>query len=201
MKRAKGAVTVALLLFVGATVGLLVAQEVARTPAEGELSATSFDRTVESGGASSTSPMESRAIPAEANDEEPNRSAVDSAADVPPVGNVEARCVVDAIYFHNTHRCWTCKKIEQDARAIVEAVYADLLAAGTLRWSAINMEEDRRYVERYDLTKPTLILVRRVADATGEWQVLEETWSLVRNETKFALYIEDAVGAFLEGCR
>jgi len=201
MKRLKGAVTIALLLFVGATVGLLIAQEVTQATTEGALSASSLDGGDESGSAPSTSAMESTAIPAESNNDDSDRSPVDSAVAMPPGDDAGTPCVVDVIYFHNTHRCWTCQKIERDARTVVEAEYVDALADGSLRWLAINMEVERQYVDRYALTKPTLILVRRVEGEPSEWRALEETWALVRNETRFALYIGDSVGSFLEGCQ
>jgi len=182
MKTAKLGATIILLLFVGATVGMLIAQEVSRPgtelaandeapgPAE-ETIATAPTSSLSDAGVSTTQPVTS------------------------------TTCVIDAIYFHNTSRCVTCLKIERDAKAAIEAQFADRLADGRLRWSVVNMEEQRQYIERYGLVMPTLILARSVGDEPRDWVALDETWALVRNETRFSIYIGDSVRAFLEECR
>ncbi len=204
MKLLRRSATVALLLFVGATVGLLIAQEVSLSPGGPIDDAAALDGSAETNDAVSAVPVDDAARPvAENTATEADSERSDAASDPveAPPDDIGSTCVVDAIYFHNTHRCWTCQKIERDAKAIIETEYADALADGTLRWSAIDMEVERQYVDRYALTKPTLILARQDGDAPGEWQALDETWALVRNEPRFALYVEDAVGSFLEGCR
>ena len=190
MKAAKLAVTIALLLFVGATLGTLIAQETARpatTPtASGSVPSTTNGQTAE-------------ADPAEpATAEEPDLSEVGTPNEVESFG--EPVCVIDAIYFHNTVRCATCMKIERDAWATIEAEFPDELEDGRLRWSTINMEEERQYVERYGLVKPTLILARTVGDEQLEWVALDDTWTLVRYEARFAGYIADSARGFLEEC-
>jgi len=130
--------------------------------------------------------------------EEPDLSEVEISNEAEPLG--ETVCVIDAIYFHNTFRCATCLKIESEAKAIVEAEFAEELAAGKLRWSAINMEEQRAYISQYDLAMPSLVLVRGVGDEALEWIALDDAWGLIRSETRFSTYIGDSVRAFLEGC-
>ena len=212
MRTARLAVTIVLLLFVGATVGLLIAQEVSQPEARiaaddgspgpaqvtlatapGPSSAGSIPEPSSAGESASTADVANTATPGtEASEAEPPVSTSEAAA--------EATCAVNAVYFHNTFRCATCLKIEREAKAVVEAEFADELAAGTLRWSAINMEDERRYVEQYDLVKPTLILARSVDDEPGDWVALDDTWTLIRYETRFSLYVANGVRAFLEGC-
>ncbi|MBU0595146.1 hypothetical protein KJ567_00475 [Candidatus Bipolaricaulota bacterium] len=199
MKIAKLALTVALLLFVGATVSMLVAQEVSH-PAVTKTE----DVSLPDGAApeAHAPAVETQAAPPDvASDDVPPTVAEVTAepasiADATPA----SVCVVDAIYFHNTARCRTCKNIEATAKAVLEAAFAEELAEGRLRWSTINMEQERHYVEEYDLVKPTLILARSVDDEPQDWVALDEAWSLIGRDARFSAYVEDSTRAFLEGC-
>ena len=190
MKTAKLAVTIALLLFVGATVGTLIAQEIAR-PTATRTAAESVSSTT-----SGRTPEIDRAEPAMT--EETHLSEVGILNDAESPG--EPVCVIDAIYFHNTVRCHTCRTIEETAKAVLEAEFSEEFTTGQMRWSTINMEQERQYVERYDLVKPTLILVRAVGEEQSDWVALDETWSLTRSEMRFADYVENEMRAFLEAC-
>ena len=152
------ALTAMLLLFVGATMGLLIAQETSQssTTAGGALAA-SGDTTA------------------------------------------SAACMVDVIYFHNTQRCPACRDIEASARAVVEEEFGDELAAGTLRWSAVDMDQERHYIAQYDLAMPTLILARRIGYEVQDWIALDDTWRLIGSEFRFSMYVRDRVREFLAG--
>lgn len=214
MKTAKLAVTVTLLLFVGATVGMLIAQEVTHSDvARVEAAGPSPEQVV--GTASDVVPQTSADAPQASSDttriDEPppemamaaeSKGSEEAATAV--VANVEgiavSSCVVDAIYFHNTLRCYTCKNIEATARAVLEAEFSEDMVEGRFRWSAVNMEQQRHYVDQYSLVKPTLILVRYVNDEPQDWVALDETWTLIRDESRFSLYVEEGTREFLEGC-
>ncbi len=196
MRLLKRSATIALLLFVGATVGLLIAQEVAPTDSVP--------------GAEDTVAKTAMASEADAPVESPDGTATEDAplASDPEAGGVEVDasaqgplCVVDAIYFHNTRRCRTCRNIEDAAKAAIETAFADEVAAGRLRWTTIDMEKQQHYVVRYDLAKPTLVLVRTVDGEEAAWVALDEAWSLIRREPRFAAYVESETRTFLEACR
>lgn len=191
MKTAKLGATIALLLFVAATVGTLIAKEVARPETT----------RIADGSDSSTMTDETTAVvdPETAVTEEPEPSEVETPDEEEAPG--DTACVIEAIYFHNTYRCVTCLKIEGDAKAIVEKEFAEELAAGKLRWSTINMEENRSYISQYDLASPSLVLIRKAGDEVVDWITLDDTWALIRYETRFAMYIVDSFRAFLEGCQ
>lgn len=218
MKTARIAATAALLLFVAATVGVLIAQEVSHSSVarERSVSGTPIGSTGEGTDLvaenllpnSSEQPMPIADVPVDApvddgvqttessgGDDADSSTAVTSNAETDP----KTATVVDAIYFHNTVRCRTCKKIEETARAVVEADFADEVASGVLQWSAINMENERHYVDTYDLVKPTLVLVRRFGNETEQWIALDETWSLIGSESRFSMYVTEQVRAFLGG--
>ena len=188
MKTVKLGATIVLLLFVGATIGMLIAQEVSRPEA-----APIADEAL--AGPASASGTD---LGAKTREEEPTVPPATTDSIAGP--SEDTACVIDAIYFHNSFRCPTCLKIESDAKAVIEAEFLDQLADGRMRWSAVNMEEQRRFVEQYDLVKPTLILTRSVGGEPYEWVALDETWTLVRSETRFSMYIANGVRAFLEGC-
>jgi len=216
MKIVKLAVTLTLLLFVGATVGMLIAQEVAysevaaveNAPSSPELDVeTSPDVAAP---ASAESPAGPPATPATDEPLPTQETAMTTELDgseeaaMAGVANVEgslsSSCVVDAIYFHNTARCYTCRNIEATARTVIETEFADELAEGRLRWSAINMENQRHFADQYSLVKPTLILVRTVDDALQDWVALDEAWTLIRDESRFSLYVKESASDFLGEC-
>jgi len=216
MRIVRLSVTVALLLFVGATVGMLIAQEVACldsvSVAEGPEASAAEEA---EGGATAGTPEqsapddvvasldsldESTATPSpEDGDPETSTSGEALTVEGDPVES-ELVCVVDAIYFHNTLRCHTCRTIEETAKAVLEAEFSEEFATGQMRWSTINMEQQQRYVEEYDLVKPTLILVRTVGEEQSDWVALDETWNSIRSELRFADYIENETRAFSEAC-
>ena len=214
MRILKRSVTIALLLFVGATVGMLIAQEVSHTDSV-PVTESSGVGTVEV--AESDAPVEVREQSAPASAEATVDAAEESSAATNPAdGDLETSIegeaepaevvasgadpvwVVDAIYFHNTLRCHTCKTIEETAKAVLEREFSEEFAAGQMHWSTINMERQQHYVEEFDLVKPTLILVRTMREEQLDWVALDETWSLIRSEVRFADYVENETRAFLE---
>ncbi|MCK5585777.1 hypothetical protein KAJ02_06860 [Candidatus Bipolaricaulota bacterium] len=207
MKLAKSIATILLLLFVGATVGTLIAQEVARLKTQGAETGESEMRDETNVSAvSETSTGESVTdLPETAGHDEPGVSEVDASdgiGEVPVLASssTDAPCVIEAVYFHNTRRCITCLNIESEAKAIVEAKFAKELTAGKLRWSAIDMEEERAYISRYDLAMPSLVLIRKIGNEVVDWITLDRTWSLIRSKTRFPEYIVDSFQAFLGEC-
>jgi len=208
MKILKRSATMALLLFVGATVGVLIAQEVSHTaadPIEGDLStAEATNATASVGTSEQPAPAGVAERPAPESEDAAASDSVDIESEPLPTAIVapeaELGCVVDAIYFHNTLRCHTCKTIEETAKAVLEAEFSEEFATGQMRWSAINMERQQHFVEEFDLVKPTLILVRSVGDEQTDWVALDETWSLIRSELRFTDYVESETRIFLEAC-
>jgi len=203
--------TTALLLFVAVTIGFIVGQEVSRgeapspdpsqsttasvadEPAEGVVSATDGELQIDP--AAENSGDEPQKEPADGESLNEGRDPDDIEAEAPAT-----QCEVIAIYFHNTMRCRTCRKIEEEARASLEATFSEELAAGRLRWMAINMEDEPVYVTEYELVKPTLVLTRYVEDEREAWVSLDDTWGLIGREERFSQYIVDSTSQFLRGC-
>jgi len=206
MKVARSVLTILLLLFVVVTVGTLIAQEVTRPEtqvADSTKPGPAETPADEVGSDAMADPEPEALVPLPANESDLDEvsladESVDASLSEPTLA--EPACVIEAVYFHNTYRCVTCLKIEGDAKAIAEEVYADEFAAGTLVWFAVNMEEQRSAIEQYDLTSPSLVLIRKSGDEIVDWVLLEETWSLVRSTTRFSAYIIESFNTFLEGC-
>ena len=216
MRTLKRSVTITLLLFVGATVGMLIAQEVSLTgsvpvaenPNIGTADMENRDASSETQKQSGPDSAAASGDPAEEGLTAPNPAdgdlEISTAGETEPADVVaseeESVCVVDAIYFHNTLRCRTCKTIEETAKAVLEAEFSEEFATGHIRWSAINMERQQHFVEEFDLVKPTLILVRTVGEERSDWVALDETWNLIRSEVRFSHYVENEMRALLEAC-
>ena len=210
MKLMRSAATILLLLFVVATVGTLIAQEVVR-PEHSAVPGNEPDLSLENDNiaVAGQSPDETAVSPIDLPEMDEGSSAEHGILDDTAVPEVptqdavvvaEAACVIEAVYFHNTHRYVTCLKIEGDAKAIVEEVFAEEMAAGTLRWSTINMEDNPALSVQYNLASPSLVLLRKSGDQVVDWVLLDQTWSLVRSTTRFSAYITDSFETFLEGC-
>jgi len=102
---------------------------------------------------------------------------------------------VVAYYFHNTQRCVTCLRIEQAAKEAMETAFATELSDGRLVWSSLNMQqpENLHFVDEYDLPFPSVVLTQG-----NEWVLLDQTWTLIRDREAFDAYVIDSAREFLE---
>jgi hypothetical protein len=75
---------------------------------------------------------------------------------------VSASGDVEVYYFHMTLRCATCKTVEAEARKNVEMLYADLVKAGTISFTALNLEEatGKSMGEKLGVNSQTLLIVK-----------------------------------------
>lgn len=108
--------------------------------------------------------------------------------------------VVTVYYFHGELRCETCVAIESLTERVVRARFADQLAAGTLRYEAVNYDDpaDRHYWDDYDLSFGSVI-VQGVGDA-GAWENLAEVWTLVHDDSAaFEAYLVEHITPMLAG--
>jgi hypothetical protein len=108
---------------------------------------------------------------------------------------------VIAYYFHRTVRCETCRAIETQARAALEAEFFNALNSGLLEWHAINIEEagNEHFAKDYDLTTSALVLVDLFDDRQARWTKLDRVWELVHTPPAFAQYVQNEVHSYLEG--
>lgn len=106
---------------------------------------------------------------------------------------------VTAYYFHGTVRCETCIRIERLAHACIQSRFANELAAGRLAFSSVNYDEpnNARFSKDYDLTSPSLVLVRSRNGKEAKWTTLRQIWDLVEIPPKLDHYIEEQMRKFM----
>jgi hypothetical protein len=99
---------------------------------------------------------------------------------------------VTAYYFHRTVRCDTCRAIEAQAHATIEAEFTNELKNGALEWHVINVEEagNEHFVKDYDLTIPALVLVDLLDGRQARWTKLDRVWELVHTPPALAQYVQ-----------
>lgn len=87
--------------------------------------------------------------------------------------------VVTVYYFHGDTRCDTCLAIEAATERIVREWFAKDLAAGTLRYEALNYEApaNQHFRDAYSLAFGTVV-VQGVGDARP-WKNLSKVWEFI----------------------
>ena len=103
-------------------------------------------------------------------------------------------------YFYHTLRCPACEVIEILARKTVEQAFAEEIAAGRLKWDAVNMDlpENRAVQDKYHLRAPSVVVSAIQDNEEIRWKNLESVWDLYDNEADFQQYIRDEVDTFLK---
>ena len=103
-------------------------------------------------------------------------------------------------YFHGTRRCNTCRKIESYAQSAVESNFKDKLQAGALRWEVLNTDEsvNAHFVDDFGLVSSSLVVVEMKGGDVVRHDVLQEAWTLVRNESRFIEYVQQSVKKYFE---
>jgi hypothetical protein len=179
--------TIALLVFVGVSVGyLLVGESRTRAARPGDMAADGPSRTPEgkavrvADGGHTTGPT-TRA------DKEDQRTHK-----------------VIAYYFHNTQRCMTCNKIERLAEEALREQFSEALKEGGLEWRTVNMEEpaNTHFVQEYQLVASSLVLVDLHDGQTRAWTNMGKVWEYVHDdEAQFKRYVAEQARKYLESPR
>lgn len=104
-------------------------------------------------------------------------------------------------YFHGARRCYTCNKIETDAKTIIRAAYEEEIENAKLSIVTLNVEEkdNAHFVNDFGLVSSSVVLTK--TDENGDvekFKVLSKTWNLVRDESAFKHYILSETQAFME---
>lgn len=105
------------------------------------------------------------------------------------------------IYFHGNVRCMTCKAIESYSKEAIENGFADEIKGGRLEFTTINVDEpaNQHYVQDYQLTTRSVVLVNYVGDKQVGWKNLDKVWQLVRDKQAFVLYVQNEAKAMMAG--
>lgn len=108
--------------------------------------------------------------------------------------------VVTVFYFHGNKRCKTCRKIEAEARRVVETRFAKELRQGTLAFETVNFDapENLHYRDDYELSFST-VLVRGVG-SEPQWKNMDAVWDYVNSDAaQFESYLAQGITSMLEG--
>lgn len=169
----KRVATFALLAFVIASVGFLVAKESRHSPAV----------------AASSSGPSALARPTE--------GAAGGTSAAQPLAKGHK---VIAYYFHGNFRCVSCVKIETLSRKAVTEGFPEEIKSGRIEFREVNVDEphNRHFIEDYRLTNKSLIIVELLEGRQVRWQNLQEVWTLLDSERKFLSYVRGGVSGFLK---
>lgn len=104
------------------------------------------------------------------------------------------------VYFHGNIRCPTCLAIERMARETVTAEFGDLLAAGTMQWSAVNYDvpENEPLARELRIELPSLVVIEASGGRVRRCSDFPDTWDLIHDAPALADYIRAGIAAFLE---
>jgi len=73
--------------------------------------------------------------------------------------SMETKLIV--YYFHGTHRCATCRAIEENTKKVLETKFGNELANGTIQMKIINYDDktNRELTEKFEVAWSSLFLV------------------------------------------
>lgn len=106
-----------------------------------------------------------------------------------------------AYYFHRTLRCAACLSIEKQAHEAIELAYNADLAAGTLEWRAVNIEEpgNEHFESDFELQTQSLVLAETAVDGqVTRWKLLPKVWEFLEDPPAFQEYVIAEVAMFLQ---
>lgn len=99
-----------------------------------------------------------------------------------------------AYFFHATHRCPTCRKIETYAH---EALLPEI-EQGSLAWEVADYTapENRTLVKQFGVMTSSVVLVHRQGDQIDRWKNLEEVWDHTHDRSQFHTFMHQAWNSF-----
>ena len=102
-------------------------------------------------------------------------------------------------YFHGSRRCKTCLSMEANALEVVQSEFAEELDSGALVWKVVNYDEpeNEHFIKDFKLVSSSLVLVEMQGGEQVRFDVLNDAWSLARDEWRFKQYVQQSVLGFL----
>lgn len=121
-----------------------------------------------------------------------------AAAVVAPESVTPDRVVV--YYFHKNRRCRTCVGIQQAIKATIDERFGEETASGLLTFEEVNIDEpaNARYVQKYDLSFSSMVVVAQGGETTVKWHNCDQVWPLARDEEALKKYAEAQIRAYLD---
>ena len=115
------------------------------------------------------------------------------------VAEPQSHTKIIAYYFHLTVRCPTCRAIEAYSREGIESAFTGALKSGAIDWRSVDIElpENNRFVQDYQLFTSSLVLVKLRDGKQVEWRNLDKVWDLVRTKDEFLKYVQTNIREYL----
>jgi len=128
---------------------------------------------------------------------EPSKGETAVTEDVITTGSDGRKVIV--YYFHGNKRCNTCRTIEAWTEAAIQISFSKELDTGRLEWKIVNVDEpeNSHFVEDYELTTRTVVLVDVNQGQEERWKRLDRVWQLVKNKEEFVDYIIENTNTYL----
>jgi len=211
--KARGVITVVLLLFVAASLAWLGAKELARSkalkalqgqpaaadqaPPASVLPAQQSAKPAEEVGAKAPAPT-SEEVPAPASKNSAPKPVLPSESAGASRATSSSRVVV--YYLHTTARCPSCLKIEAYTAAEVTGPLSGPLSDGRLEWKVINVDEPKNahFVEDYELYTKSVVVSEMKDGKEIRWKRLDKVWDYLDDQQAFMKYVGDEVRAYLK---
>ena len=107
---------------------------------------------------------------------------------------------VVAYDFRNTQRCPSCITIEDWTSGVLKTEFAAQLADGTLIWRPLDVQQpaNAHFIQDYQLTSISVVLVRYTNGKPGKWENLQKVWQLLGDQKAFEDYIKSSTRSFLD---
>jgi len=107
---------------------------------------------------------------------------------------------VIAYYFHGDFRCFTCYRMEQYSKEVIEANFKGALSSGKLEFKAVNVDEktNKHFVNDYQLYTKSLVLSLVKNGKEVKSKNLTKIWEYVMDKQRFFEYVTSEVQEFLK---
>ncbi|MDD4608643.1 MAG: nitrophenyl compound nitroreductase subunit ArsF family protein [Bacteroidaceae bacterium] len=113
----------------------------------------------------------------------PSVTSTDTAAPKPSDANVSAP-VVEVLYFYGKQRCITCRSIEKYSREVVETLFKEQLAAGTIAFRTIDSskKENQELVNQYEVSFSSLFLTTHIGAKASKINLTKLGFAYAKND-------------------
>ena len=174
-------VTIALLLFVGASLAFLVVKELNHPPADTEHKAEpAFQETA----LEKQITRETKIASDELNQ---------------PAAALSSEPKILVYYFYKNYRCVTCRKFEAYTDELLKGTFAQHLNDGRIQWLLVNIDEpeNSHFIKDYGLVTKAIVIVKQLEGEQADWKNLDRIWQLVGDKEKFTNYVAEEIKGFI----
>jgi hypothetical protein len=100
---------------------------------------------------------------------------------------------VTVYYLHSSARCVTCRAVEAQTHAVLQADFAPELKAGAVVWKPLNYEEPPAdgLAQKFGVTSFAVILAKMQGGEMAEWKRLDRAGAIVGDKPRFAAYVRE----------